>query len=178
MKKNHTSQLAILSLLALLFPLSVAAQERGALPPFETFGEAASRSDSEALDALLNDYRDAWGRQDAAALAALHAEDVEWTNAFVRIIRGREGLESFLGGRMFPGFPAEVSAAEAASLRPVSLRYLGDDAAVWHIFAESRRNGGRDDPDAARRVHFHLVLEKADDGVWRIAHTAIFDARS
>ncbi|MEO1489352.1 MAG: SgcJ/EcaC family oxidoreductase [Pseudomonadota bacterium] len=155
----------------------LAAQERGAIPEYRTFGAAPSQADAQALEELFDAYRSAWSRQDAQALAALHTPDTEWTNAFARIIQGSDALQAFLGNRMFPGFPRQVSEAEAESLTPISLRYVGDDVAVWHIYAESRRNGDRDNPQEARRVHFHFVIEKGADNAWRIAHTAIFDAR-
>ena len=166
-----------LGLIALCAPISLAAQERWAIPEYRVVGAAASEADARALEALLEAYRSAWSAQDAEALAALHTSDTEWTNAFARIIQNREALETFLGERMFPGFSREVSEGEARSLTPISLRFLGDDTAIWHIYAESRRNGGRDDPSAARRVHFHFVVAKGSDDTWRIAHTAIFDAR-
>ena len=40
-------------------------------------------------------------------------------------------------------------------MRPISIRFIGDDA---------------------RRSHLHLVLADTPEG-WRIAHTAIMDAR-
>jgi len=168
---------ASLAAAALCVPAGLLARERWAVPDYRAIGEAASTADARALDALLAQYRAAWSARDAAALAALRTADTEWTNAFARIIQSNDALETFLGERMFPGFPREVSEAEARSLTPISLRFLSDDAAIWHIYAESRRNGGRDDPEAARRVHFHLVAAKGADEEWRIAHTAIFDAR-
>lgn len=166
-----------LAAIALCAAAGAGAQERWAVPEYRVVGQAASEADARALDALLARYRAAWSAQDADALAALHTPDTEWTNAFARIIQGNDALRAFLGERMFPGFPREVSEAEAESLTPISLRFMGDDAAIWHIYATSRRNGGRDDPEAARRVHFHLVAAKGEDQTWRIAHTAIFDAR-
>ncbi|MEQ8772515.1 MAG: SgcJ/EcaC family oxidoreductase, partial [Erythrobacter sp.] len=114
---------------------AILAQERWAVPEYRVFGEPSSEADPQAVERLLQSYRLAWSAQDAKALADLHTPDTEWTNAFARIIQGRDQLEAFLGERMFPGFPKAISEAEARSLTPVSLRFLGDDAAIWHIFA-------------------------------------------
>lgn len=151
------------------------AQERWVTPPYVTFG-TISEPDATAISGLIETYRVSWGEQDVDTLITLHAEDTEWTNAFARTFRSSDSLGDFMRNRMFPNFSEEVSQNEAASFRPVSTRYLGTDAAVVHFVAESMRNGHRNDPNAARQVHFHLVLEKQDCD-WKIVSTAIFDAR-
>lgn len=152
------------------------AQERREVPPFRTFGAPAESQDADAVDALLAAFKDAWGRQDVDALMALHAEDVEWINAYARIFRGAGPLGDFLENRLFPAFDPAVSAQEAASFAPVSLRYLGDDAAVAHFYTEGLRGPSRNADEELRRTHVHLVLEEQAAG-WRIVHAAIMDAR-
>lgn len=61
-------------------------------------------------------------------------------------------------------------------MRPISVRYLGDDAAVVHMYTESPRGTSRNAGEDLRRTHFHLVLGK-QDSAWKIVHTAIMDAR-
>jgi uncharacterized protein (TIGR02246 family) len=166
---------------ALLFALALcagpaAAQERREIPEFRVFGQPESQTDAAAVDALIAAYIDAWGREDAGALAALHADDIEWINAYARIFRGREPLRAFMAERMFPAFDPDVSRREAEAMEILSIRYLGDDAAVVHVWAGSGRGAARDESGAERRVHVHFVLEERD-GRWQVAHVAIMDAR-
>ncbi len=163
-------------LLAPLLALPAGAQERWATPDYRVFGRPATDRDAAAIDAVLESFGQAWAAENAEGVAALHADDVEWTNAYARIIRSSDALEMFLRDRLFPAFDASTSSGEAAALTPVSLRFVGADAAVYHGVADSDRGPARDGGAGRRRVHFHFVLERQGDD-WRIAHTAIFDAR-
>lgn len=154
--------------------------QRRSAPPFRTFGRPASAENAEAIDELMSEFRDAWRAQDVERLAGLHAPDVEWINAYARMFRGSGALRTFLETKLFPEFDPAVSRQEAANMRPVSRRYLGDDAAVVHWVTDSARgpsrNASREGIEGFRRTHLHFVLEQGEDG-WRIAHEAIFDAR-
>jgi len=152
------------------------AQERREVPAFTTHGRPASHEDAAAIGTLIARYRQAWGRQDVTALMALHAEDTEWINAYARIFRGTEALGAFLRDRLFPGFDPAVSEREAASMTTISTRYLGDDAAVVHLYTDGDRGASRVAGEDLRRTHLHLVLGREDDG-WKVVHTAIMDAR-
>lgn len=177
MKKMKSKCVAAIFLcVAIGGAVSAVAQERRQIPEFRTFGAPASTEDGKAVDALIDIFKDAWGRQDTAALIALHADDVEWTNAFARIIQGAQPLGRFLEERMFPGFDAAVSREEAASMKVISKRFIGRDAAVVHLYTDSQRGTSRNANEQARRTHMHLVLGRAESG-WRIVHTAIMDAR-
>lgn len=160
----------------LVLGLHAHGQERGLVPEFRTYGKAAAAIDATAVDALIEQYKTAWGRQDSAGFRGLHADDVEWINAYARILRGAEPLSQFLTTRLFPAFSPEVSAAEAANMRMISLRYLGEKGAVVHMYTEGRRGPSRNEHETLRRTHIHLVLEKQSTG-WKIVHTAIMDAR-
>jgi uncharacterized protein (TIGR02246 family) len=167
--------LAVLAAVALAVPAH--AQERRQIPETAVFGEPASEADAAAIETFIADYRAAWAVEDAGALAAMHVEDIEWINAFGRILRGREALRAFMAEQMFPGFSSEVSRQDAASFRLISTRHLGDDAAVVHVYGDSPRGASRNDGENLRRVHLHFVLEKQEDGAWRAAHMAIMDVR-
>lgn len=159
-----------------LAAIPVAAQERRETPPFRTYGEPATSTDSAGIDALIDRYKDAWARQDTSGLIALHAEDTEWINAYARLFQGAAPLADFLRNRLFPGFSPEVSKQEAANMRTISIRYLGRDAAVVHMYTEGNRGASRNANEDVRRTHIHLVLGKeAND--WKVAHTVIMDAR-
>ncbi|MBK9168376.1 MAG: nuclear transport factor 2 family protein [Bryobacterales bacterium] len=148
-------------------------QERREVPEYRTYGEPATKSDAEAVDDLIRWYWQAWGRKDSAALMRLHAEDVEWINAYARMFQGAAPLSTFLRERLFPAFDASVSLEEEANMRMVSIRYLGTDAAVVHMYTDGRRVAPAERKH--RRTHTHLVLEKRD-GSWKVVHTAIMDA--
>ena len=167
---------AVLLCFALGGALSAVAQERRQIPEFRTYGRPASTEDESAVDALIRDFKEAWGRQDTAALIALHAEDVEWTNAFARIIQGAQPLGRFMEERLFPGFDPAISREEAANMKIVSNRFIGSDAAVVHLYTDGHRGASRNANEQPRRTHMHLVLERKASG-WRIVHTAIMDAR-
>jgi uncharacterized protein (TIGR02246 family) len=162
----------------LFLQLSVAAtsQERREVPPFRTYGEPANTQDGPAVQRFVEQYKDAWGNQDTAALIALHAQDTEWINAYARMFQGAKPLADFLEKRMFPAFDANTSKQEAANMRTISIRFLGADAAVVHMYVDSDRGASRNDGEKLRRTHFHLVLGKQKDA-WKIVHTAIMDAR-
>lgn len=154
---------------------SAGAQERREVPGFAVFGEAAPGARAE-IDAFIAAFKSAWSSQDAAALAALHTADTEWINAYARMFRGRDALETFLRERLFPAFDPAVSAEEAQNMRTISIRFIGTDAAVIHMYTDGHRGASRNAGEDARRTHMHLVLAATPDG-WRIAHTAIMDAR-
>lgn len=161
---------------AVVLGTHVHGQERGAEPEFRTYGKPADAVDARAIDELIEQYRTAWGRQDSEGFRKLHADDVEWINAYARILRGAEPLSQFLTERLFPAFSPEVSATEAANMRMISLRYLSGSAAVVHLSTKGRRGPSRNDGETFRHTYFHLVLEKQSEG-WKIVHTAIMDAR-
>ncbi len=152
------------------------AQERREVPDFRIYGEAATVRDRERIDALLEQYKRAWGQQDVETLSQLHADDVEWINAYARMFRGVADLTEFLRNRLFPAFDPEVSAHEAENMKMISLRYIGSDAAVAHLYTDGNRGNSRNATEVQRRTHLHLVLENRY-GAWRIVHTAIMDAR-
>ena len=151
------------------------AQERREIPEFAALGDTTPDRLAE-MEAFMEEYRSAWSEQDTTRVAALHTADTEWINAYARMFRGRDALETFVGERLFPGFSPEVSREEAELMRMISVRFIGPDAAVIHMYTDSHRGVSRNEGEAARRTHFHLVLGRTEDG-WKIGHTAIMDAR-
>jgi uncharacterized protein (TIGR02246 family) len=174
MNKNCVTAVALC--FAISGAASVLAQERREVPEFQIYGKPASAEDERAIDALIRNFKDAWGRQDTAALVALHADDVEWINAYARLIQGAEPLGRFLKERLFPAFDPAISRQEAANMKAISIRFLGGNAAVVHLYTDGKRGPSRNANEEARRTHMHLVLERQESG-WRIVHTAIMDAR-
>lgn len=170
----------LLAALACLISVPAFAQESSnsdgpELPAYAVFSEPPSPADAEAIATLMRDFSIAWGRGDAAGAAAAYASDVEWTNAFGEVIRGSGELQRKLA-RLFTEDEAAVATGEETSYRPLSLRYIGDDAAIVHGVTTSMR-GGAADGSAARRVHLTFVLAKRA-GTWKIVHQVIMDARA
>ena len=165
---------ATLLFLPLAFPAM--SQERRDVPAFRTYGEPASARDGAAVQGFIEQYKDAWARQDTGAFIALHAEDTEWINAYARMFQGAGPLAEFIEKRLFPAFGPNTSKQEAANMRTISIRYLGDDAAVVHVYTEGERGAPRNEGEQLRRTHFHLVLAKQNE-VWKVVHTAIMDPR-
>ena len=152
------------------------AQERREVPAYREIGLADSPATRGALTEWFAQYRDAWAREDSAALAALHTDDTEWINAYARMFQDSERLEVFLKESLFPQFDPQVSATEAANMQLISMRLLGDDVAIIHLYTDGNRGLSRNAGETARRTHIHLVLTLTDEG-WKAAHTAIMDAR-
>ncbi len=166
--------LTFITILSLSLP--AAAQERREIPEFRTYGEPASAEDAVAIDSFIAQFKDAWGRQDTEALIALHADDVEWINAYARLFQGAEPLSDFLEQRLFPAFDPAVSKQEAANMKTISIRYLGEDAVIVHLYTDGKRGRSRNVGEDMRRTHLHLVVAK-QKSAWKIVHTAIMDAR-
>ncbi|HUG03338.1 MAG TPA: SgcJ/EcaC family oxidoreductase [Steroidobacteraceae bacterium] len=161
------------------------AAEYAPLPEFRVFSQPAAASDEAAIAELMRRYGAAWGSADVEGAVAAYTEDAEWTNAFADVYRGHEALRqqfTQLFKRFESGSMQGARQGDKEVPRPemkrgrVSLRYLGDDAAVVHSYTESdwgvNREGG-----GLRRVHVTFVLEKQQDDQWLIAHQMIMDAR-
>jgi uncharacterized protein (TIGR02246 family) len=145
------------------------------LPEYRVFGEAATPEDAEALTEVLMQFGEAWGSSDAEAVAAVFTDDAEWTNSFGTTVRGADELADHLG-RLFSEYSDTAYAAkEETSYRPVSMRYVGDDAAIVHGMTRSTRGEARSG-EGERRVRTTTVLAKAN-GEWRIVHQMIMDER-
>ena len=70
-------------------------QERREVPEPRAFGEPRP-GQVEEVTGFVESLKDAWSRQDANGLVALHAEDVEWINAYARMFQGAEPLAALL----------------------------------------------------------------------------------
>jgi uncharacterized protein (TIGR02246 family) len=171
-----TPRWIVAALLLLSLTFTAMSQERREVPAFRAYGEPANAQDGAAVQRLIEQYKDAWARLDTQAFIALHAEDTEWINAYARLFQGARPLADFLETRLFPAFDPNTSKQEVSKMRTISTRYLGDDAAVVHMYTESDRGASRNEGEKLRRTHFHLVLGKQTDG-WKVVHTAIMDAR-
>jgi uncharacterized protein (TIGR02246 family) len=170
------SQFIVATLLFLPLTFPAMSQERREVPAFRTYGEPASSQEGVAVQRFIEQYKDTWARQDTAAFIALHADDTEWINAYARMFQGAGPLADFIEKRLFPAFGPNTSKQEAANMRTISIRYLGDDAAVVHMYTEGERGAPRNEGEELRRTHFHLVLGKQKE-VWKVVHTAIMDPR-
>lgn len=153
------------------------AQERREIPEYREINIPAESEAQRELHAFLDAFREAWGNEDTDALMALHLPDTEWINAYARMFTDTGNLGQFLETRLFPNFAAGVSRQEADNMALISMRMIGSDAAVIHLFTDGARGPSIVDGRALRRTHIHLVLSKTDNQ-WKIAHTAIMDARS
>lgn len=174
--KNRSLTIALGLALACFASAFSLAQERRQIPEERVFGAPESAEDAGALTRALEAYKTAWGEEDTNALMALHAEDTEWINAYARIFRGKDALSTFLEERLFPEFSPETSKQEAENMTLISTRYIGDDAAVIHMYTDGDRGPSVTGGQELRRTHLHLVWEKQSSG-WKVAHTAIMDAR-
>ena len=162
--------------MALSLPNTSHAQERLQVPTYREVGvEEAPAARDELLD-FLERYREAWSNEDTKVFIDLHTQDTEWINAYARMFSDASSLSEFLETRLFPAFKPGVSRREAENMQMISLRVLGDDAAILHLYTDGDRGPSSISSRALRRTHFHLVLSRRAEG-WKVEHTAIMDAR-
>jgi len=174
--RNREIRWSLLFIGLLVFmPLGNAA-ERRELPEFLELG-SYSEDSKHAVAELLSDFKESWANQDVEAHMSLFADDAEWLNAYARMFRGKEELAIFLEDRLFTNFDASVSREEMENAILISIRHLGDEAAVIHIATDGRRGPSAIPGELTRRTHIHLTVKKQNDR-WLIVHTAIMDARS
>ena len=172
-----TKYLTALFLLTLFANGSVIAAERREVAPFTVFGTPENSAQQEAVENLLDAFKETWATQNVEAHLALFATDAEWINAYARMFRGTSELEIFLRDQLFPAFDSRVSQEEIRNANLISIRYLGDDAAVLHLYTDGSRGESTIPGRDLRRTHIHLVFAKLGQQ-WKIAHTAIMDARN
>lgn len=179
LKHQKVSICLLVSLLIVglfLFLQPAFADQRLQVPDYQEFGAPASKADAIAVNQLLANFKKAWGEQDTAALMTLYADDIEWINAYARMFRGHEHLSLFLENVLFPRFHESVSKKEIANMKPISLRYLGGDVAVFHGYTDGNRGKSTIKGRKYRRTHFHFVMHKRE-GQWLFVHKTISDAR-
>ena len=174
---RSTKYLTALFLLTLLANGSVIAAERREVAPFTVFGTPQSSSQREAVENLLDAFKETWATQNVQAHLELFATDAEWVNAYARMFRGKNELEVFLRDQLFPAFDSRVSQEEIRNAKLISIRYLGNDAAVLHLYTDGSRGESTIPGRDLRRTHIHLVFAQMDMQ-WMIVHTAIMDARN
>lgn len=157
----------------LLLPVSSFA-EYYPVPEYVVYGTPSQQNDSETIDLLLTNFRDAWSSQDAKKVAEIHSLDANWTNAFGRVFRGSQNLETFLKEDLFPSYPRNVAAQEMESFSPISRRYIGSDTVVVHAYTISKRGSALSGDE--RRIYFDFVIARLNDD-WKIVHQTISDIR-
>jgi Domain of unknown function (DUF4440) len=131
---------------------SVAAQTPSPSPsPFPSVSPTALPSITlpASLARVLTDYEVAWGRKDAAALAALFAEDGFVLSSGVPAVRGRAAIERHYTGQ---GGPLALRAFAYATRGPIGTIVGG--------FARAKG-----EPDIGK---FTLTLVKGPQGRWLI----------
>ena len=175
LKISSLSLLIFLAMATSVFQKATA-NERLEVPSFKVFGTPASEADKEAVNKLLADFQSAWAKQDTAAIMKMYSSDIEWINAYARMFRGHDELAVFLEDTLFPNFPKSVSKGEINNMEPISLRFLGDNVAVFHGYTDGKRGKSVLKDRKYRRTHFHFVMEKQGDE-WLFVHKAISDAR-
>ena len=173
----EATTLLIITIVACLFVSNQAqANDRLYVPEYKVFGNPASKADADAVNTLLTKFQTAWSQQDTPAVMKLYAKDIEWINAYARMFRGHKELSQFLDNVLFVHFAASVSQGEVNNMQPISLRYLGDDVAIFHGFTDGLRGKSVLKGKKFRRTHFHFVMHK-QEGKWLFVHKTISDAR-
>lgn len=109
------------------------------------------------VEQIAKDYEAAFNKGDAKALAAMFAEDVEYTDEDGVTVIGREAIE----GVLRKGFAQNKGAKMAIQID--SVRGLGPDVAVERGTTVTTSTDGTETPSAYTAVHVRK------DGKWHIA---------
>ena len=120
---------------------------------------------------VVHQWVTAFEAHDAAALAALFAEDADYVNVVGLWWTSRRSIQ-----RAFKrSFKNEFRAARLA-VDKISFRQVGSDAAVLHARWSIRGQVGPDEtPGDLRRGMFSFVLERVQDGSWLIVSAQATD---
>jgi ketosteroid isomerase-like protein len=145
--KTSTTSLGTLVLAVVLSaPAIAAAQPPPAAPPAAPLPSVTLPSE---LARVLTDYEKAWQARDAAALAALFAEDGFVLAGGTPPVRGRAAIRSHY-----------ANAGGALALRALAFATAGD---LGYIIGGFSRAAG--EPDIGK---FTLTLKRGGDGRWLI----------
>ncbi len=172
---HYTSLLLVVATICSSF--SCFGNERREIGSFRTYGNPAYEQMSSEIKELFETFKHTWHDQDVEGHLRLFAKDVEWINAYSRLFQNRTEMGAFLEEQLFPAFDSKVSKEEILNSNLISTRYLGDDAAVIHMYTNGTRGPSRNDGEANRRTHIHLVIER-QNLEWKIVHMAVMDARN
>ena len=125
-------------------------QEHQSLVPVESKGSALA-----AIDSLGAAFQAAYKRDDAAAIAALHTDNILFVNGGT-VEKGRAKLEA--------GWKAELPALSDLKITVLDRSISGDLAAETIRFTQQYRNQGKVETDSGYAVS---VLRRGSDGRWR-----------
>jgi uncharacterized protein (TIGR02246 family) len=133
-------------------------------------------TDQSAIEALIARFRDTWNQHDAHALAALFAEDADFTSWRGTHARGRKAVEELHA----PLFTSAVFENSRQICRLRSLRFLKPDIAIADVDWEMT---GAATPEGAPRPPRKGLLDWAmvkTNGRWLIAvmHNTDFTAHT
>ncbi|MCT8998944.1 YybH family protein [Chelativorans intermedius] len=132
-------------------------------------------SDEKAIETLLRTQLKAFAMRDAQAMRDVYTRDADWTNAFGRMLKGRDSivayLEELFADRNFSD--GELVGEPQVAVRPVAENVV---TAKIHTRIEGQRtvDGGT---LPVRHNHSLKVIVRQDDGSWKIASEIYMDAR-
>ncbi len=153
---RYAPSILLAPLLALMAALSVAATASEPADP---------AADSKAIRQLATDWESAWNRRDAAALAAILAEDVD----FLSVLgpngwgKGRKAFQEAHASMLQTYFAESTWTA-----REIYVRYLRADIAIAHVLWSTTGDKVRHVKHGApRQGIFTWVVEK-QNGRWLV----------
>ncbi len=114
----------------------------------------------QAVQDTNREFMEAVKRGDPASLAALYTEDATLLPPNSEPIRGRQGIQAFMGTLMEMGL-------REATLETVDVEYLGDVAhEVGAYTLKIEPKGGQATTDRGKYV---VVWKRDGDGPWKLA---------
>ena len=147
MKRNHPIQYLLVIMLAMPFLVSCTTA-----PPPDTSAE-----DSQAINAVRKQYADAFNRGDAAAVAALFADEAKLLPPNSPMIVGREGIQASVQA----GIDAGLGDLQATV---IELSINGD---VAHLVGKYTLTIQPEEDEAISVIGKYVTIWKRENGSWK-----------
>ena len=127
------------------------------------FAQTGTKTEDDAIRAVMDRFMDAWNHHDVHAFAAVFAEDADFTNVQGKSASGRAKIEEF-HTRPF----ATLFKDSHQKYTDIKLRYLRPDIAAvdvhWEMAGATDAQGN---PRPLRHGLLNLIMMK-NDGQWQI----------
>ncbi len=130
--------------------------------------------DEAAIQKVVVDAMDGWGKNDVEQAIAEYSEDAYWINAFGIEKQGKAEIKKFLAAIFSqPGFANR----KRMPLTIVSIRFIRPDIASVHTYQESTGQLSREGaPIGDRKTHLFRIMTK-HNGKWLTDSFQVMDVR-
>jgi len=145
-----------------LLPLFLVVAACGAATPEQAAAPAPAPADPAPINQLRNDFLAAYNAGDAAAIAALYAEDAVYQPDHGPAVEGRAAIQQY-----FEQVFATVDVT--TQITPGETEIVGDMAHEHGTFMATATPKAGGDPMMTHGKYL-VIAERGADGVWRLVH--------